>query len=210
MENEKTIIGLLCVIIILLVIGILMFSPWMAKEDSNLAISSKNINAGDSVVVKLTDSHKNPISNQTVNIKLTDKNGKTVDKDVKTNSKGKAKLKVDNEGRYTVKCTFDGAGKYSSASFDGNISVEKAKTKSVDEKKTSSSKSDSGASGGSLSYPKYNPAIGSYRTVESQQELALIETVNGQKYVLAGDGYYTYAGRDSQGNIKLGSYVGKY
>jgi len=178
--------------------------------DSNLAITHKSINVGDSVSAKLSDSNGNPISDQMVKMKLTDKNGKTIDNDVKTNSKGRAKLKVDNEGVYAVECKFNGNDKYSATSVDANISVVKAKTKLVDDNQTSSSKSNSRSVGGSSDYPKYNPAIGSYRTVESQQELALIETSSGQNYVLAGDGYYTYGGHDSQGNIKLGSYVGKY
>ena len=41
-------------------------------------------------------------------------------------------------------------------------------------------------------------------------ELTLIETSSGESFVLAGDGYYTYGGRDSQGYIELGTYVGKY
>lgn len=210
MENKKAIIIFIAVIAVLgLVVGVVLSSS-MNKEASNLAITHKSINAGDSVSAKLSDSNGNPISNQTVNIKLTDKNGKTIDKDIETNSKGRAKLKVDNEGVYTVECKFNGNDKYSSTSVDANISVVKAKTKVVDDKQTSSSKSNVASSGASSDYPKYNPAIGSYRTVKSQQELALIETPDGQKYVLAGDGYYTYGGQDSQGNIKLGSYVGKY
>ena len=192
MENKKIII-ILIVIIAVIVLAAVMLSSSMNKMDSNLAITHKSINVGDSVSAKLSDSNGNPISDQTVKMKLTDKNGKTIDKDVKTNS-----------------CKFNGNDKYSATSVDANISVVKAKTKLVDDNQTSSSKSNSESGGGSSDYPKYNPAIGSYRTVESQQELALIETSGGQNYVLAGDGYYTYGGHDSQGNIKLGSYVGKY
>lgn len=210
MENKKIIIILIAFIAVLAIVGGVLLSASMNKEDSNLAIVHKRINAGDPVVAKLTDINGNPISNQTISIKLTDKNGKTIDKDVKTNSKGRTKLKVGNEGVYTVECKFNGNDKYSSTSVEANISVVKAKTKLVEDKKTSSSKSSSESDGGSSDYPEYNSAIGSYRTVETHQELALIETVNGQKYVLAGDGYYTYGGHDSQGNIELGSYVGKY
>ena len=209
MENKKIII-ILIVIIAVMGLAAVMLSSSMNKMDSNLAITHKSINVGDSVSAKLSDSNGNPISDQMVKMKLTDKNGKTIDNDVKTNSKGRAKLKVDNEGVYAVECKFNGNDKYSATSVDANISVVKAKTKLVDDNQTSSSKSNSESGGGSSDYPKYNPAIGSYRTVESQQELALIETSSGQNYVLAGDGYYIYGGHDSQGNIKLGSYVGKY
>lgn len=210
MENKKNIIILIAIIAVIGIVAGAMLSSSMNREESNLAINHKSINAGDSVTAKLSDINGNPISNQTVSMKLTDKNGKTIDKDVKTNSKGRAKLKVDNEGVYTVECKFNGNDKYSSTSVEVNISVVKAKTKLVGDKKTSSSNSNSQSGGGSSDFLEYNSVIGNYRTVETHQELALIETSNGQKYVLAGDGYYTYGGHDSQGNIKLGSYVGKY
>lgn len=62
----------------------------------------------------------------------------------------------------------------------------------------------------SSEYPEYSPTFGHYKTLGDDFETALIETSNGNKYVLAGDGYYTYAGTDSNGNYELGSYVGKY
>ena len=44
----------------------------------------------------------------------------------------------------------------------------------------------------------------------TELEDRLIETSAGEKYVLGGDGYYTYAGTDSNGNYKIGTYMGKY
>ena len=95
MENQNTIIALLCVIIALLAVLAVMFSPLMAKDASNLAIDDKEINAGDSLVIKLADGNGNPIPNETINIKLTDKDGITIDEDVTTNSKGNANLKIE-------------------------------------------------------------------------------------------------------------------
>jgi CDP-diacylglycerol pyrophosphatase len=83
---------------------------------------------------------------------------------------------------------------------DSDLTVEDAVTDIVNDT----------ASVDTTQYPKYSPHFGSYRTVESQQELAVIETSNGEYYVFGGDGAYNYAGHDSNGNIKLGSYVGKY
>ena len=116
MEDNKTVIILLCVIIAILIVGAVMFSPLMAKEKSNLAISDKKLNVGDSLTVKLTDESGKPIANQTVKITLTDKDGVTIDEDATTNSKGKAKLKVDEKGKYSVECKFDGDSKYASSS----------------------------------------------------------------------------------------------
>ena len=73
MENNRTVIILLCVIIAILIVGIVMFSPLMAKEKSNLAISDKELNVGDSLTVTLSDDDGVAMANQTVKIRLTDK-----------------------------------------------------------------------------------------------------------------------------------------
>ena len=162
MENNKTVIILLCVIIAILIVGIVMFSPLMAKEKSNLSISDKELNVGDSLTVKLTDENGEPIANQTVKITLTDKDGVTIDEDATTNSKGKAKLKVDEKGKYSVECKFDGDSKYASSSASGNLTVKKATTKVVDEEKTNNYDSVSGLSDDGYSYyPEYGPEVDS-------------------------------------------------
>ncbi len=136
MDNTKIIIILLCVIVAILVVGVAVFSE-MAKEDSNIAIADKEINVGDSLVVVLTDSSGKAIANQTVNVKLTDKDGTVIDEDITTNSKGKAKFKMDEKGKYSVECKFDGNGQYSSTSIADKVSVKKATTEEVDGKQTS-------------------------------------------------------------------------
>ena len=47
MDNQKIIIALLVIIIAILVVGVLILSPFGAKEDTNLAISKEKINEGD-------------------------------------------------------------------------------------------------------------------------------------------------------------------
>ena len=114
---------------------------------------------GDSFIVKLTDSAGNPISNETVNIRLTDKDGITIDEDVTTNSKGNAKLKMEEKGKYSAECHFDGGNGYDSSSVAGNLSVKKPTTDVVNEKKTSSTTHTSKyASDGSI-YPEYGPEV---------------------------------------------------
>lgn len=159
MDSQKTIIALLCVIIALLVVGVVMFSPLMAKEDSNLAISDNKLNVGDSLVVVLTDSHGAPIANETVNIKLTDEDGITINEDVTTNDKGKAKLKVEEKGKYSVECTFKGEGKYAASSLSDNIKVKKPTTEVVKEEQTTSHTSKYAPNGGM--YPEYGPEVDS-------------------------------------------------
>lgn len=144
MDNQKTIIILLCVIIALLALLVVMFSPLMTKETSNLAIDDKEINAGDSLVVILSDGNGNPIPNETINIKLTDKDGITIDEEATTNSKGHANLKIEESGNYSAACSFDGGAKYSSCSISENIKVEKPTTEVVETQQSSSdSKSSS-------------------------------------------------------------------
>ncbi|WP_405306112.1 Ig-like domain-containing protein [Methanobrevibacter sp.] len=161
MDNNKIIIILLCVIIAILIVGVAVFSE-MAKEDSNLAIADKKINVGDSLVVKLTDSKGNAIAGQTINIKIKDKDGTVIDEDITTNSKGKATFKMEETGKYSVECKFNGNGQYSSSSAQGNVSVKKATTEEISEEKTSNYDSVSGLSDDGYSYyPDSGPAVDS-------------------------------------------------
>lgn len=70
--------------------------------------------------------------------------------------------------------------------------------------------SDSAVEDVSDDYPEYSPTFGNYKILGDDLEDRLIETSAGEKYVLSGDGYYTYAGTDSNGNYKIGTYMGKY
>ena len=200
-RNEKIIMILVAVIVVLaVVLGVMFMQSADAKKRADLEIiSNDTLNEGDSLSLQLNDENKNAISNEWINVKINDSNGKlAVNKTVKTNSKGKAKLDLDLEsGNYAVAVGYAGNENYTCDNATQELAINDVHTQTLS---TSSSNS----------YPKYNPAIGSYRTVESQNELALIETSSGQKYVLAGDGYYTYAGHDSMGYIKLGDFVGKY
>lgn len=70
--------------------------------------------------------------------------------------------------------------------------------------------SDSAVEDVSDDYPEYSPTFGNYKILGDDLEDRLIETSAGEKYVLGGDGHYTYAGTDSNGNYKIGTYMGKY
>lgn len=70
--------------------------------------------------------------------------------------------------------------------------------------------SDSAVEDVSDDYPEYSPTFGNYKILGDDLEDRLIETSAGEKYVLGGDEYYTYAGTDSNGNYKIGTYMGKY
>ena len=162
MENKNIIIILVVIIVILAAAVGVVLSQQMAKEKSNLKIADKSLNVDDALVVKLTDSNGNPISNETIKIKLTDKKGLATDNEIKTNSKGQAKFKMTEKGKYSVECTFDGNSQYSSSSVSGNVSVKEATTKVVNNQKTSNSNSASGLSEDGYSYyPSSGPAVDS-------------------------------------------------
>lgn len=160
-KNQQLIIILLCIIIAILIVGVVMFSPLMAKEDSKLIISDKELNVGDSLIVKITDINGNPIANETINIKLTDKSGLTINEDITTNSKGKAKFKMEEKGKYSVECTFNGDNRYAASSIACNLTVEKATTKLVNEQQTSTTTHSSKYAPNGGIYPEYGPEVDS-------------------------------------------------
>lgn len=161
MENQKTIIIVLGIIVAILVVAVIMVSPLMVKEGCSLTINDNSIKAGDSLIVSLEDGKGNAISNRTINVKLTDKDGLEITKDVVTNSKGKAKLKVEDVGKYSAECTFAGDEKFSSASLSDNVTVKAAKTKLVSEEQTSTATHSSKYAPDGGIYPEYGPEVDS-------------------------------------------------
>lgn len=161
MENRNIVIILVAVVLVLAVaVGFSIFE--LNKADSKLAIAHKTINVGDGLVIALKDSNGNPISNETVHMKITGNDGKVINEDVTTNSNGRAKLTMNNDGKYSVECRFDGNGKCSSSSATGNVTVEKAATKEISDDKTSNYNSVSGLSDDGYSYyPQNGPNVDS-------------------------------------------------
>lgn len=166
MDNDRLVMALLGVIIILLIIAVIVFVPSLSKEDSNMAFSDKSLVAGDSLVVSLNGGDGKAIQNETVHLKLTD-DGNSVERDVVTNSKGKAKLKVDEKGKYSVEASFDGNAQYSATKIKDNISVKKVKTEVVNQQ-TTTSKSMYDSNG--FMYPEYGP---DYDSVGTSREKAM-------------------------------------
>lgn len=173
-----------------------------AKEPTNIKITSNNEQyEGKEISIKLTDLNGMPVSKEIVNIIITNNKWKIVVDDVlKTNSKGKAKLDLDlKKGTYQVNVTYNGNENYT-----GNTSTQKLTIKEETKKTTEVNSVDFNQ------YSEYSPNFGYYKTIETHDEMALIETSNGNYYIFAGDGAYTYGGRDSQGVIQFGEFVGDY
>lgn len=201
MENKNIILVLVIIIIILAVIaGAMFFKQNPTKEATKVKITSdKTQYEGGKISLQLTDLNKTAISKEKVTIIIKNKKGKVVvNQSIETNSKGKAKLDLDlKKGKYIVNVTYSGNENYTGNSTSEKLSIKEATT--IEENSVDTS-----------AYPDYSPYFGNYRIVETENELALVETSDGKYYVFAGDGAYTYGGHDSQGYIELGTYVGKY
>ncbi len=161
MDKDKMIIIALIAVILALVVGMFAMTNH-AKEDTKLAITSNStLHEGDSIDVKLTDFNGTPLSNQTINITITDKNNTGYYYSVVTNEKGVGKLKLDkSEGNYTVNCTFGGNENFTGNTTTKEIRIEKeaAETQSSSSSSSSSnsaSDSSSGSSSGSSSSDEY-------------------------------------------------------
>ena len=184
MDNQKIIMILLCVIVALLVVGIVMVSSF-GKESSNIEFNNESLSVGDSLTVKLTDSKGNPIANETVNIKLKDKEDKiTIDKNIATDSSGNAQFKLEETGNYSVELKFNGNGKYSSSSSAGNLNVGKATTESVSQEQTSTTTHTSKYSSDGTIYPEYGPGVDA-RGITREYAIAnnwhyIPQTIDGQ------------------------------
>ena len=163
MENKNIIIILVVIIVILAAaIGLTMFNPIHAKQPTKINITSKNtLTEGDDLSLQLTDLNKTAISNQKVNITVKDSKGKVVlNKTVKTNSKGNAKLDLGlKKGKYNVTVSYSGNENYTGNNTIQNLTI---KEKVVKAQQTSSS-SNSGSSG-------WTDSEGAYHFYENGQE----------------------------------------
>ena len=178
----------------LLVVAGAMFFISQSKQETVLAFEDVILEDGNPLIVVLTDSQGNPISGATVDFKIAD-DVTVEDEFAATDSDGKAKLEL-GEGQYTIECSFNGDDKYKSASVVDIIDVEKVATESVSSQRTDS-------------YPEYSSDLGHYKSTGMEQdEMKVVELDDGRYVVIAGDGYYSYEGRDSKGNINRGSFLG--
>lgn len=201
MEDKKIIVILVVVIVVLAaVLGAVLFSL-NSKEATKLTITSnKTQNEGGKLAVQLTDLNKSALSEANVIVKITDSKGNVVvNETLKTNSKGKANLDLNlKKGKYNVTVKYNGNGKYAANTSEQKLTI-KEKVQETTSKENTVDES---------SYSSYSSKVGSYKVVDRQQELGVIESSDGNYYVMAGDGIYTYEGRDSKGNIQYGSHVG--
>lgn len=127
MTRNRLIIGGLVVLVLILTVGMVAGLSDSAKTDTKLKVKAVSpIHEGDKIKIKLTDSNNTPISNKTVKVTITDKNTKkSFNYSVVTNGKGVGKLKIDKgEGKYVIKCKFEGDDMYNGNKTSKKITVE--------------------------------------------------------------------------------------
>ena len=197
MEDKNIIIILVAVIIILAVaVGVMYFQSMNVSEQSIVKITSDNaLYEGNDLSVELSDLNKIPISDADIDIVIKDKDGDiVVNGMVKTDSKGKAKLNLDlSKGKYDVEAIFNGNDNFTLSNATQKLTIEEVKTETVS----------------SNDYPEYSADLGYYRSTGiTDGEFAVVELASGRQVVIAGDGYYEYNGKDAQGYIITGTFLG--
>ena len=191
MENKNLIIVVLVIIVILAAaIGITVLHPFDTKEPSKVKITSnKTLIEGSALTFKLTDLNKTPISDEIVNITVTDSKGKVVfDNVVKTDSKGKAKVDLDlKKGKYNVTVSFGGNNNYTSSNDTQKLTV---KEKNVESEPASQSNQAQSSSNDDNYYNGYS------RSSFSEGEQAAIDEARANGYNSPAE-YYQATGKQA-------------
>lgn len=191
MENKNIIIIVLVIIVILAAaIGITVLHPFDTKEPSKVKITSnKTLVEGSALTFKLTDLNKTPISDEIVNITVTDSKGKVVfDNVVKTDSKGKAKVDLDlKKGKYNVTVSFGGNNNYTSSNDTQKLTV---KEKNVESEPASQSNQAQSSSNDDNYYNGYS------RSSFSEGEQAAIDEARANGYNSPAE-YYQATGKQA-------------
>ena len=142
--NNIIIILLIIVLILVAGIGVMFLTSTNAKEPTDIKITSNNEqNEGGELSAILTDLNGTLLSNESVNITITNSEGKAVIENVvKTDLNGEAKLNLNLEkGEYNVNITYSGNAKYAQNNTNQKLNIKEAVTNTVSS--TSSSQSSS-------------------------------------------------------------------
>ncbi|MBQ6511972.1 Ig-like domain-containing protein [Methanobrevibacter sp.] len=139
MEKNKLIIIALIVVIIALLAGVLVSMPNFAKTDSKLEIiGNDTINEGDNLQIKLTDANGTALSNQTVNITITDENKSSDYHSVVTNENGIGELKLEKDaGEYNVTINYAGTDNYNGCNATKKLTIKEKVTEATVEQTSS-------------------------------------------------------------------------
>lgn len=192
MDDNKIIIALLILIIAILAVGIsVMIMQNPEKQECRIRISCNDtMYAGDIIKIRLEDSNKTPIANETIHIRLAN-NDDVNEYDISTNEKGTAELKLDNLSEWDcfINCTFNGNDRYLAANACKNFNLEKkvlqsAATDSIDANRPVNDEN----------YKGYNPYHESEITSDgwnpSEHEVSREDLGDGSEKIFYDDGYF--------------------
>ena len=195
MENKNIIILLIVIIVILAAaVGILFTQSINSKEPTKIRITSnKTLYEGDNLSIKLADLNKTPLSKEKVNITIKNSKGKiVVNKTVKTNAKGQAKVDLNlKKGKYNVRATYDGNENYTGNSTARNLTIkEKVVQAALQSSNSASSSQNSEREEYQITPDGWNPG---------EHEVGRRSIGNGLERVGYDDGYFRVV--DQDGNI---------
>ena len=131
---------LLIIIALLVILGIMVISPFDAKTESVIAVTSNNtLSDGDYFSVSLSDINGVPLANQIVKIIIADANGAENPQQVTTDAMGNGILQLNGltAGDYIVNITYGGNDNYSACGLTQKITIKEV------QKQTASSSSSS-------------------------------------------------------------------
>lgn len=142
MNKNRILFVVLIVIIVALVISASSAFSLFGKQKTQLNITNdKIISQNNNITVNLTTDKGEAISNATINVTITNAEGKNETKSIVTNQSGIATFKFENgSGKYVVNCTYSGNDDKESCSSVQNLTV-----KEVEDSSYSDSNYDYGA-----------------------------------------------------------------
>ncbi|AMK16146.1 carboxypeptidase-like regulatory domain-containing protein [Methanobrevibacter olleyae] len=186
--NARDLIIIAITIILLLSIGIFMLFNSSSSETTILTMtSSSNLNEGDSLILKLNDENGSAISNQKIEINLTDDKGIRENFTLKTNSSGECSLKDLIAGNFSLKAKYYGNKHYKPSTLSGEIHVNKKVVANTNDTAKKDYKSNY----------KVDDVINGWNP--SEHEVSREDLGDGNQRIIYDDGYFRIV--DSDGNI---------
>ena len=124
--DNKRIIGLMVIVILIAVTGMAVFNAFMLKTDSALNVTSSNeLNNGENFSISLKDAKGNPLVNQVVTVTLVDANGFENHQEVTTDKSGNGMFQLNNlkSGKYEFNVVYGGDNGHNGCNMTQKVSV---------------------------------------------------------------------------------------
>ena len=201
MDNNKVIIALVIILVVMSLAGLFILNPTHAKTDSRVIVTSNStLHDGDNFVIKLTDINNTPIANQIVNITIIDATGGENHQQVTTDSNGDGILPLNGLAttNYTVKIEYGGNDNFTSCNTTQKLQiiekVEHTNNDTAQQQSNNQQSNDNEAiakANGFNSYDDYQAAQKAGASAESyyahQQRMAYLEEHAGETQIERGE-----------------------